>query len=116
LIAAPDPDEPPSSPAFGLDAEPDGERGEATGDGERERSDGEIGYRGTVVRFTPGSGSGVVRSRAGREVPFELQHVVVLGELVASPGRYAIAVGQEVGFDVGWTSRGLRVTKLFPAR
>jgi hypothetical protein len=75
----------------------------------------ELYYRGTLLQFARGTGRGVVRSaRTGREVPFELMHVVVLG---ASPGeRLELHEGMEVGYDVGWTSRGLRVTKLFPIR
>jgi hypothetical protein len=74
----------------------------------------EFFYRGQIVRYAAGSQSGILRTGSGREVAFELEHVVVLGALVAGPGRYALAAGQEVGFDLGWTSRGLRVTKLFP--
>jgi hypothetical protein len=74
----------------------------------------DLAYRGNVIRYAAGSASGVVRAASGREIPFDLEHVWVLGDLLTGPRRYAIAVGQEVGFDVGWTSRGLRVTKLFP--
>ena len=74
----------------------------------------EFFYRGRIVRYAQGSQSGVLRTASGREVPFELEHVIVLGALVVGPGRYALSAGQEVGFDLGWTSRGLRVTKLFP--
>ncbi|MEW6272647.1 MAG: hypothetical protein AB1689_25490 [Thermodesulfobacteriota bacterium] len=94
-----------------------------SGDLDDERGDapapelpGEPYYRGTVIRWSRGSRHGVVRSEAtGREIPFELQHVVVLdgdGNL----GGIELREGLAVGFDVGWTSRGLRVTKLFPAR
>jgi hypothetical protein len=73
----------------------------------------ELFYRGTLLHFARGTGRGVVRSaRTGREVPFELVHVVVLG---AEPDE-DLREGMEVGYDVGWTSRGLRVTKLFPIR
>lgn len=73
----------------------------------------ELFYRGVLLRFARGTGIGTVRSSAtGREVPFELAHVLVLGE----EGADALREGAEVGYDVGWTSRGLRVTKLFPIR
>ena len=77
-------------------------------------SPGELAYHGTIAHFARGSGSGVVRTASGREIPFELEHVVVADSLVPAPGRVAIEVGQAIGYDVGWTSRGLRVTKLFP--
>lgn len=78
-------------------------------------SGGPIAYVGTVVRWSPDSGTGVLRTGSGRELDFDVEHTVVLGELVAGPRAFAISDGQEVGYDVGWTSRGLRVTKLFPA-
>jgi hypothetical protein len=81
---------------------------------EAEESD-ELFYRGTLLQFARGTGRGVVRSaRTGREVPFELIHVVVLGASAEEP--LELREGMEVGYDVGWTSRGLRVTKIFPIR
>ncbi len=89
--------------------DPDSEN-EATGPSEA----GPIAYVGTILRWAPGSGTGVVRSASGRDIPFDLEHVIVLGELMAGPRSYALSNGLKVGFDLGWTSRGLRVTKLFP--
>ncbi len=83
-------------------------------EGERPVGPGPLAYVGTVVRWNPESGSGAVRTGSGRELEFEVEHAVVLGSLVAGPRAWAISVGQHVGYDVGWTSRGLRVTKLFP--
>jgi hypothetical protein len=75
---------------------------------------GELFYRGTLIRLTRGGSFGVVRSaRDGREIPFERQHVTVLG--ASGAGQVELREGMAVGYDVGWTSRGLRVTKLFPA-
>jgi len=65
-------------------------------------------YLGTILRLHPGSRSGVVRSASGRTVPFVLSGVRFLGD--ASFG--ALREGMEVGFDVGWTSRGMRVTTI----
>lgn len=77
---------------------------------------GDLSYRGIIVRLARGTQSGAVRSASGREIPFELQYVTVLGQLAAALGQGDILqVGTEVGYDVGWTSRGLRVTKLFAA-
>lgn len=86
-------------------------------DGARETASepGPLAYVGTVVRWNPDSGCGVVRTSSGRELEFDVEHAFVLGALVAGPRVFSIAMGQSVGFDVGWTSRGLRVTKLFPA-
>jgi hypothetical protein len=50
---------------------------------------------------------------SGREVLFDRQHALVVGETTA--GALELREGMVVGYDVGWTSRGLRVTKLFPA-
>jgi hypothetical protein len=87
----------------------DGERGDRPPEG----PPGELFYRGTLIRLLRGSGAGVVRSASsGREIPFEMQHVALPGG-PADP-RLELREGMQVGYDVGWTSRGLRVTKLFP--
>lgn len=92
----------------------DGPREGETGD-QPSSELGPLAYVGTVVRWSPESGTGAVRTATGRELEFDLQHAVVLGTLVAGPRAWTISTGQSVGYDVGWTSRGLRVTKLFPA-
>lgn len=75
----------------------------------------ELFYRGTLIRLSRGGHHGVVRSATtGREVSFELQHVTLVGARGPS-GFVELREGMAVGYDVGWTSRGLRVTKLFPA-
>lgn len=64
-------------------------------------------YRGTIRKLFRGSQGGVVRSDSGREIRFSFIHVVMLGPL----RRFEqLREGMRVGFDVGWTSRGLRVT------
>ena len=63
-------------------------------------------YVGTILRLHPGSRSGVVRTGSGRDVPFVASGVRFLGE----GGFGALREGMQVGFDVGWTSRGVRVT------
>lgn len=66
-------------------------------------------YRGTIVKLFQGSRQGVVRSIRGREYTFSFPHVVMLGQL----RRFEdLREGMSVGFDVGWTSKGLRVTTL----
>lgn len=64
-------------------------------------------YQGRIERLMRGSETGIVRSRSGRETMFIFRHVEMRGEL----RRFAeLQEGMEVGFDVGWTSSGLRVT------
>lgn len=66
-------------------------------------------YAGTIRRIYSGAGFGLVRSDSGREIPFAAAHVVIGGRV----GRFEeLREGMRVGFDVGWTSRGLRVTRL----
>ena len=65
-------------------------------------------YRGRVLRVNYGNGSGVVETGNGREVRFVFPYVEILdGRKVAD-----LAEGMEIGFDLGWTSRGLRITKI----
>ena len=66
-------------------------------------------YRGIITRVFPGSGTGVVRSQSGREIRFEAPHVVIMG---AACRFDELCEGLAVGFDVSWTSRGLRVSIL----
>ncbi len=78
-----------------------------------EASPGENGsrfYQGRIKRLLRGSESGVVRSTTGREVPFEFRHVVMRGPFRRFDD---LREGMSVGFDVGWTSSGLRVTVLY---
>ncbi len=66
-------------------------------------------YIGTIVRLHPGSRTGVVRTGNGRDVPFAVADVRLLGP----DGTFeALREGMEVGFDLGWTSRGVRVTTI----
>jgi hypothetical protein len=64
-------------------------------------------YRGTIVKLHRGSERGVIRSASGREVQFKFLHVTMLGPY----RRFTdLREGLEVGYDVSWTSRGLRVS------
>lgn len=65
-------------------------------------------YRGVIVRLNRGRGDGLVRTGNGREVRFVKAHV----ELLDGRRFDDLANGAVVGFDVGWTSKGLRVTRL----
>lgn len=66
-------------------------------------------YRGTIIKLFPGSGTGIVRSESGREIRFEAPHVIISG---AARRFDDLRAGLAVGFDVAWTSRGLRVSVL----
>lgn len=66
-------------------------------------------YQGTIARLFPGSRTGLVRTGSGREIPFAIADVRLLGTTEGFP---ALREGMRVGFDVGRTSRGVRVTTL----
>jgi hypothetical protein len=66
-------------------------------------------YHGAIATVNWSRGTGAVRSDNGREIPFDFQFVTMLG------GRRQIEhllPGMRVGFDVGWTSKGLRITAI----
>jgi len=64
-------------------------------------------YEGTICRIFGGSRTGVVRSLNGRDIPFVFLHVQMVGPV----RRFEdLREGMRVGFDVGWTSSGLRVS------
>ncbi len=73
-------------------------------------------YRGLIVRLDRGRGRGLLRTHGGREIPFQFPFVAVIGAGIGGrmPGIELIREGDEVGYDVGWTSGGLRVTVLKP--
>ncbi len=73
-------------------------------------------YPGMISRLDRVRGMGVVRSHSGKEIPFEFPHVFVVGSSVGGkmPGIEMLREGASVGFDVGWTSSGLRVTVIKP--
>ncbi|HEY2385870.1 MAG TPA: hypothetical protein VGK30_02830 [Candidatus Binatia bacterium] len=66
-------------------------------------------HRGVLMRLRPGSQTGLVRTGNGREIEFALRDIRLLG---AADGFAGLREGMEVGFDLGWTSRGVRVTML----
>lgn len=71
-------------------------------------------HQGIISKLFPSNNMGLVRTESGREVPFSFEFVVLLGE-AKKPAD--LSEGQEVGYDLGWTSKGLRVTtiKAYPA-
>jgi hypothetical protein len=66
-------------------------------------------YRGRIKKLFLGTEMGIVRSGNGRELPFTFRHVTMVG----NARRFdELREGMSVGFDVGWTSKGLVVTVL----
>ena len=66
-------------------------------------------HRGIISKLFPSNNMGVVRTENGREVQFAYDLVIVTGA-VNTPA--ALKEGIEVGYDLGWTSKGLRITKI----
>lgn len=66
-------------------------------------------YRGVILRLHAGSRTGLVRTGTGREVPFAMADLRLLG---TERGFGALREGMEIGFDLGWTSHGRRVTTI----
>jgi hypothetical protein len=75
-------------------------------------------YQGLIVSLDRVRGRGVIRSHSGREIRFEFPFVSVAGVALGghAPGIDLLHQGDRVGFDVGWTSKGLRVTTIKPTR
>jgi hypothetical protein len=65
-------------------------------------------YHGVIGKIFWSSSSGVIRSTAGKEIPFVFPFVTLLG--VPRQDIRFLREGMRVGFDVGWTSKGLRAT------
>lgn len=75
-------------------------------------------YRGLIINLDKARARGVIRSNSGREIVFQFPFVSVVGAPISrrAPGIDRLCQGDEVGFDVGWTSKGLRVSVIKPAR
>jgi len=81
-------------------------------DAEEEQETGvrkDLFHQGVISKLFPSNNMGLVRAESGREIPFSFEFVVLLGE-AKKPAD--LKEGQEVGYDLGWTSKGLRVTKI----
>jgi len=66
-------------------------------------------YQGKIRALFRGRQSGIVTSARGRELLFHFPFV----RMVGSRRRFEdLREGMSVGFDVGWTSRGVRITVL----
>ena len=70
---------------------------------------GDYYHQGVITKLFPSNNTGVVRTESGRELTFDYELVIVTGA-VNSP--LDLKVGESVGYDLGWTSARLRVTKI----
>jgi hypothetical protein len=66
-------------------------------------------HHGFITKLFPSNNTGLVRIESGREVFFSYDFVILSGE-AKSPLN--LKVGQAVGYDLGWTPSGLRITKI----
>ena len=66
-------------------------------------------YQGVIASVHWGHERGSIKSASGREIQFEFPFVTVVGERRSVESLHP---GMHVGFDVGQTSGGLRVTTL----
>ncbi len=75
-------------------------------------------YRGMILVLDRARGRGVVRAHSGREFSFEFPFVEVVGAQIGGgmPGIELLNQGDSIGFDIGWTSKGQRVTRINPVR
>lgn len=77
-------------------------------DDEQEPESADKFYRGTIVKLYRGGERGTIRSASsGKEIAFKFLHVTMIG---AHRRFEDLREGLEVGYDVSWTSRGLRVS------
>ena len=66
-------------------------------------------HHGVITKLFPSNNTGIVRVESGREIFFSYEFVILTGE-ARSP--LSLEVGQTVGYDLGWTPSGLRITKI----
>jgi hypothetical protein len=79
---------------------------EEIGEGKEKK---DLFHHGVISKLFPSNNMGLVRTKSGKEVPFSFQLVLLMGE-IANP--VDLKEGLEVGYDLGWTANGLRVTKI----
>jgi hypothetical protein len=73
-------------------------------------SEESLAYLGHITQYSPTRGVGAVRSRVGKRVDFDIRFCELAGVGRGDRIRDHLEEGMAVDFDVGWTSRGLRVT------
>jgi len=65
-------------------------------------------YHGVINKIFWSNETGVIRSDSGKDVPFVFEFVTLLG--APRQDINFLRPGMRVGFDVGWTSKGLRAS------
>ncbi|MDH3444470.1 MAG: hypothetical protein OEN50_11135 [Deltaproteobacteria bacterium] len=66
-------------------------------------------HRGVITKLFPSNNTGFVRIESAREIPFSYEFVILCGE---AKTVHDLREGDPVGYDLGWTPSGLRVTKI----
>jgi hypothetical protein len=66
-------------------------------------------HHGVITKLFPSNNMGIVRIESGREIPFSYEFVILAGEAKTVQD---LREGEEIGYDLGWTSSGLRITKI----
>jgi hypothetical protein len=75
---------------------------------ENGRQPGDHFYHGVISKIFWSNETGVIRSDSGRDVPFVFEFVTLLG--APRQDINFLRPGMRIGFDVGWTSKGLRAS------
>ena len=72
-------------------------------------------HHGIITKLFPSNNTGIVRTESGRELTFSYELVILFGE-AKNPAD--LIEGEPVGYDLGWTSSGLKITKIktYPKR
>src|SRR5438093_13678686 len=73
------------------------------------RGTDDLFHHGVITKLFPSNNMGIVRTESGREVPFSFELVVLCGEAKSVEGSRE---GERVGYDIGWSSSDIRVTKI----
>lgn len=66
-------------------------------------------HHGMITKLFPSNSTGIVRTESGRELTFSYELVILCGE-AKTPAE--LREGETVGYDLGWTSSGLKITKI----
>ena len=66
-------------------------------------------HHGVITKLFPSNNTGIVRTESGRELIFSYELVILCGE-AKKPAD--LREGETVGYDLGWTSNGLKITKI----
>lgn len=75
-----------------------------------EEQPGDLFYHGIIRKIFWRSETGIVCSDSGKEVSFSFAFVTLVG--VPRQDMRFLREGMRIGFDVGWTGKGLRVTTI----